>query len=104
MPLIAMLTLHSTVAGNCRHSKMTTRLTTVTTTRERSRRRSLFRLCIAAFAAVLTLTVAELSHLRAQTAPLQIIPQAQGQSTGKDVNRHGSSRATRYRPCVETHS
>ncbi len=66
---------------------MTKRLTTVTTT-ERFRRGSLFRLGVAASAAVLVLSLTCLGHLHAQTAPLQIIPQAQGHSTEKHVNLH----------------
>jgi len=65
---------------------MTKRLTTVTTTADRSRRRSLLRLGVAASAAVLALSLTALGNLHGQTAPLQIIPQAQGHSTDKHVN------------------
>jgi len=67
---------------------MTKRLTTVITTTDRSRRRILFRLSVAASAAVLALSLTGLSDLYAQTAPLLIIPQAQGHSTEKHVNLH----------------
>ena len=67
---------------------MTKRLTIVTTTKERFRRRSLFGLGVAASAAVLALTATGLGHLHAQSAALQIIPQAQGHSTEKHVNLH----------------
>jgi quercetin dioxygenase-like cupin family protein len=64
---------------------MTKRLTTVTTTTDRSRRRSLFRPRVAASSAVLALSLTGLGHLYAQT-PLQIVPQAQGHSREKHVN------------------
>ena len=67
---------------------MTKRLTTVTTTADRSRRRNLLRLGVAASAAVLALSLTALGNLHGQTAPLQIIPQAQGHSTEKRVNLH----------------
>jgi len=66
---------------------MTKRLTTVTTTTDRSRR-ILFRFGVAASAAVLALSLTGLGHLYAQTASLQIIPQAQGHSDEKHVNLH----------------
>ena len=67
---------------------MTKRLTTVITTTDRSQRRILFRLGVAASAAVLALSLTGLRDLYAQTAPLQIIPQAQGHSDEKHVNLH----------------
>ena len=66
---------------------MTKRLKTVTTT-DRFRRRGLFRLGVAASAGVLALSLTGSGHLHAQTAPLQIMPQAQGHSTDKHVNLH----------------
>jgi len=65
---------------------MTKRLTTVTTTTDHSRRRSLVRLGVALPAAALALGLMGLSHLHGQITPLQIIPQAQGHSTDKHVN------------------
>ena len=66
---------------------MTKRLTTVISTTDRFRR-SLFRFGVAASAAVLALSLTGLGHLYAQTASLQIIPQAQGHSDEKHVNLH----------------
>jgi hypothetical protein len=66
---------------------MTKRFTTVTTTTDRSRRRSLLRLGVAASAAGIALSLTALGHLHGQTAPLQIIPQAEARETCKpDVN------------------
>ena len=67
---------------------MTKRFTTITTTTDRSRRRSALRLGGAASAAAIALSLTALGHLHGQTAPLQIIPQAQGHSTEKHVNLH----------------
>lgn len=66
---------------------MTKRLTTVISTTDRFRRR-LFRFGVAGSAVVLALSLSGMGHLHGQTAPLQIIPQAQGQSTEKHVNLH----------------
>src|SRR5262245_3374864 len=67
---------------------MTKRLTEVDTTTDRSRRRSLLWFGVAASAALLTVSLTGLGFLHAQTSPLQIIPQAQGQSQEKHVNLH----------------
>ena len=67
---------------------MTTRFTTVNTTTDHSRHRSLFRLAVAASAAVLVLGLMGLGDARGQMVPLQIIPQAQGHSDEKHVNLH----------------
>src|SRR5260370_24591097 len=67
---------------------MTQRLTTVTATTDRPGRRSSFRIGVAASAAVLALSLTGLRYLHGQTAPLQIIAQAQGHSSEKHVNLH----------------
>src|SRR4051812_17633546 len=67
---------------------MTKRSTAVVTTTDRSLRRRLFELSVAASVALLTLSLTDLGRLHAQTPALQIIPQAQGQSQEKHVNLH----------------
>ena len=67
---------------------MTKRFTAVPTTTDRSLRRRILGLGVAASAAVLALSLTDLGNLYAQTAPLQIIPQAQGHSDEKHVNLH----------------
>ena len=67
---------------------MTQRLTTVLATTDPFRRRNLFRIGVAASAALLALGLTGLRNLHGQTAPLQIIPQAQGHSSEKHVNLH----------------
>jgi quercetin dioxygenase-like cupin family protein len=67
---------------------MTTLFTTVTATKEHSRREIFLRLGGAASAAVLVLGLMGSGGVHGQTTPLQIIPQAQGHSTEKHVNLH----------------
>jgi len=67
---------------------MTKRLTTVNPKIGRFQRHPLLWFGVAASAAMLTLSLTDLGHLHAQTSPLQIIPQAQGQSEDKHVNLH----------------
>jgi quercetin dioxygenase-like cupin family protein len=69
---------------------MAKQFTAVATTRDYSPRRDLLRLGLSAPAAALAVTLAGWSYLYAQTAPLQIIPQAQGHSTEKHVNLHAN--------------
>lgn len=67
---------------------MTTLFTTVTTTKEHSRRQSLLRLGGVALAAALVLGLIGSGGARGQVNPLQIMPLAQGSSPEKNVTLH----------------